>query len=975
MAVIRSTNLLGQQRLDVVHLRGVESAICSDFDVLAGDILAGRSACIVHGFEVITVSAGIPATSVTVRTAGSAVLHPEASDSGTIFSVPSDRADEVLSSSNTRVTGGFTAASTNYVGIDLRRTADANTADLVQFLDPDTKTEKAKTVPLARTLDYVFVVSTQEFGSTPGIAPVAKVVTDAGNNVVSVEDARNFFCRLGKGGSATDPQHAYPWPGGRSEAGNNSDFTTGDKAIGSLKDWMDAAMTRLWELGGGEYWYSATADRNVRMIRLGSATVFSSTGDWFEWVGGANLHWRGIAVLFDNSTGHINEIKDQATSSAGLTDLANGECVYVDLDRTQNLTGGSALVAVKASLSTLGTPIVPGSRFIFAWRYGSYIYTRDGQFFVGVTQPVATTVAVGTVRLHATPGAPSTPTVVTIDANGGFVLTETAGSFNPAISVFGAAATGAAHAGRGLMATGGAAVTGQAGYGLVANGGAVSNASGTPGRGIVATGGAGFGAGSPGLGLLGIGGAPGATGPGGIGVGANGSPGGTGGQGGIALLATGGNAGTGSNNGGEGLLSYGGNATSGIGGRGATINGGNASAGVGGAGAVITAGTSAAGSVGAIGLSTFGGASTTVAAGDALIATGGTSTTGAAGKGAVVTGGNASSSGQGGTGLEVFGGASVSGVGGTALIVSAGAGASGGVAAKFKKSTTANSTVLTRVGQGVEISKATANPSNIDPALVFYSANAQVLNQFTHLGRQTGQLSCFHDDWMQTPAANPIWTVAATSGAASLALNNPATGYGGTYLSLTAVRGGGVDQWYYLRSGRASFPHPGANTSLYFQAEFIVSTNIAPDANTELWVGFTSVVTSTPTSPTAAGANTMAFRYLGGTDTTGRWYTYVRNAAAANAAQDTGASFGAVAIGTVPSQVLRIEVYGSATEVGAAIVFFYIDGAMVQSYTTNLPTGSMYMIATAGAITTNSTHTLYLGNVDASWNPIPITVR
>jgi hypothetical protein len=266
MSVIRQANLLGQQRLDIPHLRAIEASVAADFDLLAGQIIAGKGALVVQGFNLLALSAGTPATKLQLQVAGAIIMHPEASESGTIFQVPSTRASEILNAANTRVQGGFTANAVNYIGVDLRRTADASTADLVQFLDADTNLENPKTVPLGRTLDYVIVISTQDFSTTPGVAPLAKVTTDAFNNIATngIEDARNLTFRLGTGGTITDWKHQYPWPGGRGEPGvngaqPNSDFTSGDKSISSLKDWIDAAMTRIWELGGGEYWYSATS--------------------------------------------------------------------------------------------------------------------------------------------------------------------------------------------------------------------------------------------------------------------------------------------------------------------------------------------------------------------------------------------------------------------------------------------------------------------------------------------------------------------------------------------------------------------------------------------------------------------------------------------------------------------------------------------------------------------------------------------
>lgn len=436
MSVTRQANILGQQRVDVPHIRGIESSICNDFDVLAGKIIADSTARVLTGFDLIPLSPGSAAISLQVHVAGGVMIHPLAAESGSIFSVPSTRAAETLSASNARVVGGFTASSTNYIGLDLRRRVDGSTTDLVQFLDADTLLEKPKDIPLARTLDYVLYISTQDFSAAGSLAPLAKVVTDAFNSIVSIEDARNFLCRLGSGGTVTDPKHAWPWASTRTEVGNNSDFNSGDKGLHSLKDWMDAAMTRLWELGGGEYWYSPTADRNVRMIRGGAAFT---NGEWFEW-DGIDLHWKGISFAFDNSAAASNSVTNQTGNSAGLTDLLDGECVYVDVSRG---TDAAVLTPMKAVRSTLGTPIVPGSRYIIAWRVGTVVYTRDSSFPVGATFTVASNTNLGIVQLTYAAGTPSTPKVMAQDANGSMINTAISGSGKGFVGTgFGAGAGG-----------------------------------------------------------------------------------------------------------------------------------------------------------------------------------------------------------------------------------------------------------------------------------------------------------------------------------------------------------------------------------------------------------------------------------------------------------------------------------------------------------------------------------------------------
>lgn len=505
MAVIRQQNWLGQQRADVPHIRALESGVAADFDLLAGVILAGGSPYVVKGFALIPLAVGTAATSLQLQTAGGVMVHPLATDSGSIFSVPSTRALETLNAANSRVTGSFTAGAVNYIGVDLRRSADATTVDLVQFItDSGTTTqEQGKGVSLGRTLDYQIVISTQDFAATPNLAPLAKVTTDASNNISSIQDARWMLYRLGGGGSVPSATASYSWPGGRTEVGDNSDFAAGDKIIGSTRDWMSAMMSRVWELGGGQYWYSPTADRNVRMIRSG--TTFTN-GEWFEWTG-TDLHWQGLRFLFDNSTAYYNDVQNQTTSSAGLTNLADGECVYVDIDRTTNRTGGTALTPKKVALTSLGTPATPGSRYILAYRNGTTIYTRDSSFPVGSTFNVATNTSLGIVQLTYAAGTPATPKVAPQDANGVISNTATAGN-NPGFAGTGFG-SGAGVQGTGAVASVGVGVGGVGGSGGGAGGFFTGGGSG---NGVTATGGSGGGigitaqGGGGGGGVLGVGG-------------------------------------------------------------------------------------------------------------------------------------------------------------------------------------------------------------------------------------------------------------------------------------------------------------------------------------------------------------------------------------------------------------------------------------------------------------------------------------
>jgi hypothetical protein len=644
MSVLRQANILGQQRLDVPHLRAIESSIAADFDLLAGKVMAGDQPLVIKGFDIVTSGAvGNPVTDLQLSVANSVILHPTGSEHGTIFSVPSDAETEVLNSTNPNVEGSFTAGQTNYIGLDLRRTADDETADLVMFLDANTLIETPKSVPLARILNYKIVISTTDFASTPNLLPIAKVTTNVTNTVTALEDARPLAYRLGSGGSVPNRYNTYAWSGGRLENTSGSVFEGGDKALSSMKDWMDAMMTRLWELGGGQYWYSATSDREVKL--LFGQPVIAATADNFQWTLGTNtLQWASLSIGFGNSPVAYNTIND------GTAVLLDNQCLYVDLDRTSI----AALTPQVASLTTLGTPTIPGSRHIIAWRRGNYIFVKDKAFEVGRTIGVANTITFGTVKLKYAAGDPANPTVLAMDTNGAYSNTANGGNASAFYgtgngSGAGFAGTGGTSNGVGVRGTGGGTggngVHGSSTNGYGVYGESASNAVG----GISSGNGAGvYGTSSSGHGVYGIAGSSG--------FGSNAGVYGSGTRiDNYGVIASGYTASSGHSDGGYGAYIIGGTAFSSslvkTGGTGVFIWGGNGNltsgdGGNGGLGAEVHGGaganasfSSSFGGVGGKGMKVFGGA-----------------------------GGNTTSpinAGAGGTGLEVTGGAGGTISGGT----------------------------------------------------------------------------------------------------------------------------------------------------------------------------------------------------------------------------------------------------------------------------------------------------------------------
>ena len=266
MAVRRSQNWINQQRVDVPHLRSVESAVRNDFDELIGSFAIGEgNSYVIRGFTISMGGAiGAASSSLQMIVEDSSIFHGASDEAGTFFQVPSGESNQTLSSTtNEKVSGSFTPSALNYIGLEFTRLVDNTTTAQVFLWNPTTNSEISKTVPLAETFDYQIVVTSSIWASN--VLPISIVETDSSNNVIRVEDSRPMLFRLGTGGpTAPDPFYAYPWIDGREEnpfssTSTTSPFEGGDKQLSHMKDWADAVMSVLKEIKGTTYWYSGNS--------------------------------------------------------------------------------------------------------------------------------------------------------------------------------------------------------------------------------------------------------------------------------------------------------------------------------------------------------------------------------------------------------------------------------------------------------------------------------------------------------------------------------------------------------------------------------------------------------------------------------------------------------------------------------------------------------------------------------------------
>ncbi len=368
MAVRRSQNWLNQQRVDVPHLRSIESAVRNDFDELLNAFAIGEAASyIIRGFEINMIGAiGASASSLQMMVENSSLLHGRSNEAGTFFQVASGVPNQTINSTTnpTVVQGSFTPSALNYVGIEFSRAVDNSTTAQVFLWNPTNKNEISKTVPLAETLNYKIVVTSSIWAAN--VLPIAIVETDSSNNTLSVEDRRPMLFRLGTGGPNTpDPSHVYPWnhhTEGRLEnfwksTSAVSPFRGGDKQILQFKEWADAVMSMILELKGTTYWYSPNVGGSVVKIR-GDLSLLQMTGTGafsHALTTAGQINWSSDVFL--NYIGSRLSYKINAYPAGGNVTLGNGQVAYINLVRGVDIipnlifTQGSAVVSSVGAVS------------------------------------------------------------------------------------------------------------------------------------------------------------------------------------------------------------------------------------------------------------------------------------------------------------------------------------------------------------------------------------------------------------------------------------------------------------------------------------------------------------------------------------------------------------------------------------------------------------------------------------------------
>ena len=288
MAVLGRLLVSSAERLDLPDLLSLDSYGAGDWKYFLKGLVGDTKPYILKGFDVIDPLNAIGTQSCSIRVADSVTFYP-GSNSGSFF--------HGLQEGNTQAAPLVPELRKNAINYVYATFSTYNTSvDTRAFWDPDKDGgvggEFTQDVNTESVLKVDINVSTGSFPANT--VPIAKI-TVGPVVITAIEDARDLMFRLGSGGINPNPFNTYAWrsqPGSqyaRSEpptqmlAGGVNPFQGADKNILTLKEWMDAIMSKLRELGGTTYWYDDTSSFSIISGFYDSvATAFKSKGNWLH---------------------------------------------------------------------------------------------------------------------------------------------------------------------------------------------------------------------------------------------------------------------------------------------------------------------------------------------------------------------------------------------------------------------------------------------------------------------------------------------------------------------------------------------------------------------------------------------------------------------------------------------------------------------------------------------------------------------
>lgn len=358
MAVLGRVLLNSAERIDLPDLLSIDSYAAGDWKYFMQSMVGTTKPYILSGFDVINPGSAIGLPSCAFRVADSIVYYPGSAAGPFFYGLEegNSAAEPLVPQLRTNATNFvYLTLSTFETSIDTRALwdPDRNGGEGGEFTQ-DINTESV--------IEAQLNIST---GSFPvNTVPLAIIVVGP-TAIESITDARDMLFRLGTGGIAPDPQADFAFPalpdvnyarqepsGTMTSLSDPNPFQGGDKNITTLKQWMDAIMTKVKELGGTTYWYEDTTTFSLfQLFHDALATAWKSKGSYtHSSVTPGLLSWS--EDLYIKSMDMPVDIVIRASGGSPIT-LANEQVAFIDLvrdepvndlDETVSFTNGQAYV-------------------------------------------------------------------------------------------------------------------------------------------------------------------------------------------------------------------------------------------------------------------------------------------------------------------------------------------------------------------------------------------------------------------------------------------------------------------------------------------------------------------------------------------------------------------------------------------------------------------------------------------------------
>ena len=380
MSVLGRLSLGSAERLDLPDILSESGYVAADFEAIIKTFVGSDKSYILSGFEVVSPSLAIGAETLAISIADAAVYYPQSNAGSFYYGFPegNDFAQPLVPELRKNATNFvYLTFSTFDTAKDTRAfwDVDQNGGEGGEFTQ-DVNTETVLSVQV-----NVSVASFPE-----GTVPLCKVVVGA-SVIQSIQDCRPMMWRLGTGGLLPDPFATYDWknlpsaPYARNEpsstitsAAQPNPFQGGDKNITTLKEWMDAVMTRIKEIGGTTYWYEAGGSASPTPPNINdlfqdfAGTAFDSKGRWEH--SGATP---GLVTYTEDM--NIRSLRDprEAIIRADNFTVPDNNVAWIDIVRDADLS------AVPQTVSwTNGVNFVNGSAGAFSdVKQGDWIKSKN----------------------------------------------------------------------------------------------------------------------------------------------------------------------------------------------------------------------------------------------------------------------------------------------------------------------------------------------------------------------------------------------------------------------------------------------------------------------------------------------------------------------------------------------------------------------------------------------------------------------